>query len=399
MLTLHSGQQDALNSYLEHRFTVLTCGRRWGKTTFGVLLAQSNILKGYRVGWIAPNYKLLLEAYYDLKRLLPESKGNDMEKRISLGNGVGEFWTLAGKYGKDPARGRAYDLLIVDESAMIPNLMEVWNLALRATLTDYEGRAIFMSTPRGYNDFYSLFKMEEKDTDWKSIVAPTSSNPHIPRGEIESARKLLPEWIFKQEYLAEFIEVTDQQIFRGIKTTEGESPVKGGIYIMGVDWGRMNDATSVSVLRTDTTPVKEVFLDRMTNIPYELQYERIRTLYNKYNPRLVVSETNGLGDPNTERLIRDGIRVKRFNTNQVSKSSAIESLAIGIESGNILVFNSPIHINELRSYRSARSPGGGIKYSAPPGEHDDTVMSLALSYTGVVSMNDSALINRITRSI
>lgn len=395
-ITLHAGQLEALESYNQRRFTVLACGRRWGKTTFGVALAQTLVTKGMRVGWLAPNYKLLLEAYQGLARALPSANSNVMERRIELGEGVAEFWTASGRYGKDPARGRAYDLLVVDEAAMVEGLMGIWQFALRPTLTDYQGRALFMSTPRGFNDFYTLAQLALTDMEWGAIRAPTSTNPHIPAAELEAAKASLPDWVYRQEYLAEFVEVSDSKVFKEVQTAPAESPVKGGIYVMGVDWGRTTDATVAVVVRTDCTPHRVVALSRSVGTSYDLQHARVVELYNSYRPRAVVSETNGLGDPNTERLARAGLPVVRFTTTNASKASAIEELAMALESGRLLALNDQNMVEELNSMQATRLPNGGVKYSAPSGAHDDIVMALAMAYSAARRTNQNGLIHKLT---
>src|SRR5262249_53559575 len=126
----------------KRRFKVLAIGRRAGKTYLGIHLAAETALKGYPVGWFAPNYKYLLEVWQDLtRRLRPvASKINATERRIELNNGgLIECWTLNGT--DDPGRSRKYKLAIIDEAALTANLKTVWEKAIRPTLTDLVGDA------------------------------------------------------------------------------------------------------------------------------------------------------------------------------------------------------------------------------------------------------------------
>jgi len=85
---------------------------------------------------------------------------------------------------------------------------EAWTEALRPALSDRRGRAIFISTPRGHNWFYDLWmRGQEGNGEWKSWNFPTSANPHIDPAEIEQARLDLPDRVFRQEYLAEFVDI------------------------------------------------------------------------------------------------------------------------------------------------------------------------------------------------
>lgn len=200
----------------EHgRFNVLCCGRRWGKTTLSEDLLISpddegnGCLNGFPVAYFAPTYKMLMEVWRQINQTLYgviKSK-SETEKRIEIfGGGVIDFWSL-----EDPnsIRGRFYKRSVIDEAAIARNLQEAWQRVIRPTLTDLQGDAWFLSTPKGKNNyFYDLFGMPAKFADWKSWQLPTESNPHIPSTEIEEARLQLDPLTFAQEYLASF--VTDE---------------------------------------------------------------------------------------------------------------------------------------------------------------------------------------------
>jgi predicted phage terminase large subunit-like protein len=112
------------------------------------------------------------------------------------------------KSADNPAtlRGEGLDLVVVDETAHIPKFVEAWQQSLRPALSDRQGRAIFISTPRGFNWFWELYKKAETEADWASFQHPTWDNPFIEPEEIESAKKL-PQLVFRQEYGAEFVQL------------------------------------------------------------------------------------------------------------------------------------------------------------------------------------------------
>jgi predicted phage terminase large subunit-like protein len=111
-------------------------------------------------------------------------------------------------------RSEGLDLLVVDEAAHFGKLQEAWQQALRPTLTDKLGRALFISTPKGRNYFYELYKRAEQSSDWESFHFPTSASPYITQGEIEAARLELPELVFRQEYEAKFVQIAGALIRR-----------------------------------------------------------------------------------------------------------------------------------------------------------------------------------------
>ncbi len=212
--SLHPGQQRIRRE--ARRFNVVSAGRRFGKTIFGLDLLVDNpgkgALDGFPQGWFAPSYKLLDEAWrYALKVLKPLIRRTDSQlKRIELvTGGTLDFWTTE---SGDCGRGRKYKQVFVDEAAAEKNLRKVWDEAIRPTLADLEGDAWFFSTPKGLNDFYDLRCMgqaghQKYDSDWMSWIIPTSTNPHIKASEIEAARKSYAHapLIFRQEWLGEFI--------------------------------------------------------------------------------------------------------------------------------------------------------------------------------------------------
>ena len=126
-------------------------------------------------------------------------------QRVSLGRGSIQLRSWDSRSG---LRSGANDLLIVDEAAHIPGFKDIWEQELRPTLADRKGGALFISTPKGLNYFHDLFRHEaEGNPEWKSFQMPTSKNPFIDPAEIEAARKDLPQLVFQQEYLAEFVQL------------------------------------------------------------------------------------------------------------------------------------------------------------------------------------------------
>lgn len=129
---------------------------------------------------------------------------NEQEKRIELlGGGVIDFWSLE---EPDTIRGRKYKRVVLDEAAVVSRLKYAWTEVIRPMLTDMQGDAWFLSTPKGKNNyFYDLFKFAEKFPEWRSWQMPTVSNPHIMPEEVEQAKRELDPLSFAQEYLASFV--------------------------------------------------------------------------------------------------------------------------------------------------------------------------------------------------
>jgi hypothetical protein len=147
-----------------------------------------------------------------------------------------------------------------------------------------------------------------------------------------------------------------------------------------VDWGRDHDYTAIAIIDAETKHM--VALDRFHQIGWELQRGRIAALYNTWHPAVIWAEANSIGQPNIEALQAEGLPVRAFFTTAQSKKPLIESLALGIERREIALLPDDVLLGELASYQLERLPGGGYRYSAPSGGHDDTVIATALAWHG-----------------
>jgi hypothetical protein len=148
--------------------------------------------------------------------------------------------------------------------------------------------------------------------------------------------------------------------------------------VFGVDWGRDNDFTAVSVF--DTTTMTQVKLYRMTGISYTSQRARLIDIAKAYKPITILAEANSIGTVNIEDLQAAGLPVRPFTTTNTSKTALIDALTIAIEQAQITLLNDEVLKHEMHAYQSERTPTGRYTYNAPPGIHDDTVIATALSY-------------------
>lgn len=379
----HPAQQKILDG--EARFNVITCGRRFGKTRMALLRSLAPVLNGKPVAYFAPTYKMLTEFWRDAvelyKPVIAPGGINKAEHRFEvIGGGSFQMWSLD---SAETVRGRKYALALIDEAAMVPDLENAWSAVIRPTLTDYKGGADFYSTPKGLNYFYTLFTrgMDECNSEWTAWQMPTSENPFISTSEIESARLELPVDVFRQEYLAEFIQ-GEGAVFRNITANlykGGETPEQhqGHNLVAGVDWGQVNDFTVISV--GCETCRKEVMLDRFNQIDWHFQRERLTAALNKWNVRQSLVETNSIGGPNLEELQRTGVPARGFQTTAQTKGPLILSLALCFEKEEMKFINDAVATRELEAYEANRSEvTGRISYNAPTGFHDDTVIARAL---------------------
>jgi hypothetical protein len=365
----------------------VACGRRFGKSTLGEDLVIRPALEGYPVAWFSPTYKMLAEVWRDLRRILLDvtARSDQTQRRIELiTGGVVELWSLD---SPDVARGRKYKRVVIDEAAMIRELEEAWQAVIRPTLTDFIGDGWFLSTPKGRNFFWQAFQngQDPLRDEWMSWQMPTIANPFIRPSEVEAARRDVPERTFAQEYLAEFLEDAGG-VFRRVReacTAEPqERAIDGHQYVMGVDWARSFDFTVLSVV--DITTKHQVAVDRFNQIDYRVQLDRLKALYERFQPSQIIAEQNSIGSPLIEQLAREGLPMQPFVTTNATKAAAIDALALAFERGEFRILPDATQTAELQAYESERLPSGLLRYSAPDGMHDDTVIALALAWQGAL---------------
>ena len=204
-------QVDVLNH--PARCKVVVCGRRWGKTILGLLavieghgpkdLGYRGALEGAQVWWVAPTFPIATLIWRDLKKALHGAwvEKSETERRIVLPGGGSV--TVKSADNVDALRGAGLDGVVLDEAAFMKQ--EAWTEALRPALSDRQGWAVFLSTPKGQNWLYDLYLLAEERDAWARWQQPTRNNPRIPREELRAAREELGPFQFAQEFEAEFM--------------------------------------------------------------------------------------------------------------------------------------------------------------------------------------------------
>jgi phage terminase large subunit-like protein len=378
----HPGQRVVHNS--PARFRVLSAGRRWGKTRLGCIECLDCAIHGGLAWWIAPTYRISQVGWKPLSRMARRIPGvevrlADMEVRLPNGGAVG----VRSADSAGGLRGEGLNFVVMDEAAFMRE--DAWVEEIRPALSDKLGRALFISTPKGRNWFWQAWQRgAANDPGWASFQFPTSGNPYIEPTEIEAARHDLPELVFQQEYLAEFVDM-EGSVFRRIQeaaTVEQiEQPQTGRQYLAGVDVAASIDYTVVTVL--DVQSKHLVYMDRFNRVDYSVLEDRLYACYQRFGMQSMAVETNSIGQPVIDNLQARGMSIIPFTTTSGSKQIAITALQAAFEHGEIHIINNPVLIGELLSFEARRSPSGSFQYSAPEGMHDDCVMSLAIAWNCV----------------
>ena len=216
------------------RFKVVAAGRRCGKSRMAAVTLLIEGLKcpqGSAVLYVSPTMGQSRQIIWDLlldlgREVIQSSHVNNLD--ITLINGARIY--VRGADRPDTLRGVSLTYAVLDEVADIKP--EAWEQVIRASLSDKRGRALFIGTPKGRNWFYDTFKLgeSEDDPDWKSWHFTTADNPLIDQAEIDSAKKTLSSFAFKQEFMASFTNA-GSDIFKEEWIKYGVEPDYGSYYI------------------------------------------------------------------------------------------------------------------------------------------------------------------------
>ena len=380
---------NAINS--DGKYFVVSIGRQFGKT----LLGENQALKwavenNWKIGWISPTYKQCKKVFKEIVRAMGKNpfitSANNSDLVLNFTTGSTMLFYSAEAY--DSIRGETFDALVGDEVAFWKP--EAWNEVLKATVLVKGKKVLLLSTPKGKNQFYTLFNQSINNDNYHSFYGTSFDNPFIERSEIEDARRMLPDHIFRQEYLAEFLDDASS-VFRNIKECI-EIGEETRTLFAGVDLGRADDYTVLAIVDQNN---REVYCERWRHLEWSTIINNVVTQLNKYKPNVLI-ESNGAQDAIYEQ-IRDKVnynksKVKPFVTTSKSKQAIVENLIVAFENKEIGILGKDWQVSELETFTYEYNlKTRTIKYSAPSGLHDDYVMSRAICNEAHKTMKSSGI--------
>ena len=257
----------------KYRFVSAAVSRRQGKTYIANIIGQLvSLVPGSNILIMSPNYALS-QISFDLQRNLIKhfdlevTKDNAKDKVIEISNG--STIRMGSVNQVDSCVGRSYDLIIFDEAALADG-KDAFNVALRPTLDKENSKALFISTPRGRNNWFSEFfyrGFSDDFPEWCSIRATYLDNPRMSESDIAEARKSMSEAEFKQEYEADF-NTYEGQIWKfnfetQVKDLSQLDTSKMDVFA-GLDVG-YKDPTALCVIAYDWDEEKYYLVDEYLN--------------------------------------------------------------------------------------------------------------------------------------
>src|SRR5210317_1544644 len=245
------------------RFKIVAAGRRTGKSRLAawmLILYGLQTEKGH-VFYVAPTqgqardimWSTLLELGHSV---IKSSHINNLQ--LTLVNGA--TISLKGADRPETMRGVSLRFLVMDEYAdMKPS---VWEQILRPALADQKGEAMFIGTPMGRNHFYELYHYATlgDDDSYKAWHFTSYDNPLLDPNEIDTAKKSMSSYAFRQEFLASF-EASGSEIFKEDWLQFSDDEPDDGDYYIAVDlagFANVESATKSKNTRLDQTAIAVV---------------------------------------------------------------------------------------------------------------------------------------------
>lgn len=364
-------------------------GRRFGKS-------ELNSAKALRRAVMNPKTKTLIAGpsldqatiYYDvLTEALEESALRGFLKSVKISpfptiylkNGS-EITFRSTAYNGKYMRGRKKHYIYLTEAAFIKD--KIYDEVVKPMQLDTNAKIVLESTPFGMNYFYKEYQkgLRDKTGFNKSFHGTVYDNPIISKMMIEKLRKEVPGYVWKQEYLGEFVDDDSNffkydlilKIFEDYKVTKIYDRHRK--YKIGADIAKYNDYTVIVVMDITEKPYKIVEKYRFNQRLYDEVISIINDLQSKYNCQVNLDAT-GVGDPVSEKINS----CNSFVFSQKSKSELLHNFLLLAEKEYILLPSSWIDLRDEMRYFKRFKSGSGFKLEAQQGYHDDTVMAVALS--------------------
>lgn len=354
---------------------------------------------------VAPIYRQTKISWKYVSQILPgepyvTKNKSDMTMHLN-GSGTDiQFW-----HGQNPEdlEGEGVAGQVNDECA---KLKEQIMSSTRTTITRTGGKVLNISTPRGRNWFYrGCMRAKEEMLRAKAenripreifLTAPTSDNPFIPQASIDEAKRLLPDRLFRQYYLAEFVE--DGQVFIKPEVdteywgVEYDQFAAGSVHswirpdakdlnvVAGCDWAKKQDFTVLTVWDHSSFPFRCVGFLRFQGKRYTEQVVEVAKFLRQFGSlEMLYHDRTGVGEALDDMLAQvPGLIYEGKHFSTASKSYMVNDLMTAMERKEILFPWWKELMSEFDTFEVETTELGTMKYQGSEGSHDDIVFSCCL---------------------
>jgi phage FluMu gp28-like protein len=392
-LTLYGWQRRFIDD--SSRFRILLKPRGAGATFTIALEALTNALLKPKTTTILLSYSLRqsLEIFRHVKELLEKISSNTVKLNslpYRLQHTTGQRSTMLGNGSRiislpnnpETLRGYRADNLYVDEAALFRDDFRI-RTAVMFTTVARQGRVVLASTPKGKRGwFYTAWAGEQ---GWSKHLVTLGECPHISKEDVEGLRRVMSDLEWRQEMECEFLDEANafipyEKILECVQDYVPAKPDPGEQAFIGVDFGRYRDSTViVGVARNPETGLRICYLEELRRKSFDEQLLAILRAVEALHPARVAVDSTGMGAPLAETLSKQVQGLISVTITASLKTTLITNLRNTILQHQITIpADATSLINQLRLFQQVEE-GGHIRYGAPPGEHDDHVIALALA--------------------
>lgn len=412
--TAHSPKQELIMQFFLHpgvREMWVPCGTKFGKSMAAAAAECNGMVKQadslWR--WVAPIYLQTKVGFEYCKTIMPkppEVQINNSDLSITL---PGNNSKLQFFHASNPTslEGPAVAGYVMDEAAKMKS--EAY-AASKTTTTVTRGKHLVLSTPYGKNWFYKKCMQAREEMLWahqKGIVpakvfitARSQDNPMVSAEAIAEAKAELPERLFRQYYMAEFID--DGSVFIRFRDCMYGDPIvtygnyqrwihptaaKGANVVIGVDWAKTVDWTVFIAVDLETRHV--IGFERFQKTAYTDAIKQLIIFSRAFKEvEMVYHDKTGVGEALDDQLDYTDLAFKGITFTSKSKSSMVNSLMTSFEQARILIPRWSTLETELEIYEVVTNELGNMSFSAPTGSHDDVVSALMLANAALDDYGD-----------
>lgn len=381
-------QKEIINSIItsKNKFHVINASRQSGKT-----LSLSKLAVYFALNYSNENILIVTPSYIqtrvifnnilrmnDIFKVILSKKISSPFEIIFNNNSVLNFRSAD---NIDSLRGGSYRFVILDEFGFFRN--GDFDTVIRPTTSaKMNSKIVIASTPKGKeSDFYNMAQLGINSTDnYSYYTMHYTDNAYYDLADVEDAQLRLPDNLFLQEYEAKFID-NNSDVFDNIENVcclQSFPISKNSQYYCGIDFGRANDFTVITILNKDK---EVVYVNKYNKMSWDEIVNNLAETLNEYKP-ITYCESNSIGDVLIENLRKQYKNIYPFITTNASKREIIEKLKYDITLNDIYLPNKKLYpdiYNELNTFTVKQSTSGTITYSAKESFHDDHIISLAIA--------------------
>jgi hypothetical protein len=409
----HPGQTEVMQAFLGSKadIYILDAARGFGKSILAVcdMVIPKMVRRPHtQIMWVAPTYKICKAPIDDVwlgvdektgERFVPDTTPDGLrlwefgksDMEIKMFNGSTLYCRSAENANSIVAKG--FSLIIVDEAALIPE--DVFLLQILATARKTGCKIVLISTPRGKNWFYKLFRKGQNPLfpEYKSIWMPWWKRPDYP-AVLRRLMKTVPEHIRRQEFEAQFIG-EGGMVFKNLDRVFCGAPIafqnqdqewlarinkdqiNADIWVVSADLAKETDFTVIKAMGINSRRVAYYY--RRNKEDYRNIVEHIRRTAVHFNEADVIYDSTGLGNAVGDFLSRD-LNAYPYTFTNESKAEVINKLILGCEYKDLQIPNIMTVRGEFEDFTYSLTKTGKLSYHATDGKHDDTVISAGLAY-------------------